>query len=130
MIDGFKKFILRGNVIDLAVAFVIGAAFATVVSSLVDGIINPLVAAVFGQPDLSAVGQFTVNHAVFMPGLVLSALLNFLFVAAAVYVMVVAPMNALAERRRRGVEPEPEAPAEDILLLQEIRDLLAVRRDI
>ena len=128
MIDGFKSFIMRGNVIDLAVAVVLGAAFATVVTALVDGFITPLIAAVFGTVDLASAMVFTVNGAVFSLGLILGAIVNFLLVAAAVYVVVVLPMNKLAERRKAGAEPEPAAPAEDILLLQEIRDLLAERR--
>ena len=130
MINGFKSFIMRGNVVDLAVAVVIGAAFGKVVTALVEGLINPLVAAVFGQPNLAGVMTFTINNAEFSIGRVLDALLSFLFVAAAIYFFVVLPLNTLAERRKRGVEPEPKAPAEDILLLQEIRDLLAARRDV
>lgn len=124
MIKGFKDFIMRGNVVDLAVAVVIGAAFAGVVSAIVDGIINPLIAAIFGQPSLAGVWTFTINNAVFSIGLVLQALFNFAAVAAAIYFLVVAPMNALAARRARGEEPAPAAPAEDIVLLSEIRDLL------
>ncbi|WP_149202366.1 large conductance mechanosensitive channel protein MscL [Actinotalea subterranea] len=130
MITGFKNFIMRGNVIDLAVAVVIGAAFTSVVTALVEGLLNPLIAAIFGQPQLDDVWMFEVNGAVFTIGAVLGAIINFLLVAAAVYFVVVMPMNALAERRKRGVEPEPAAPAEDVLLLQEIRDLLAARRDV
>ncbi len=130
MIAGFKKFIMRGNVIDLAVAFVIGAAFASVVKALVDGFINPLVAAIFGSMDLSGAMTFSINGAEFSIGLILAAAINFLAVAAAVYFCIVYPMNRLAERRKRGEEPEPAAPAEDVLLLQEIRDLLAAKRDI
>ena len=130
MITGFKNFIMRGNVIDLAVAVVIGAAFTSVVTALVEGLLNPLIAAIFGQPQLDAVWVFEINEARFTIGAVLGAIINFLLVAAAVYFVVVMPMNALAERRKRGVEPEPAAPAEDVLLLQEIRDLLAARRDV
>ena len=129
MITGFKTFIMRGNVVDLAVAVVIGAAFGRVVTALVDGFINPLVAAVFGQPDLESTFMFTIGAGEFSLGLILDALLDFLFVAAAVYFFIVLPLNKLAERRKAGIEPEPEAPAEDVLLLQEIRDLLATRRD-
>lgn len=128
MIQGFKDFIMRGNVLDLAVAVVIGTAFAGVVTAVVDGLLNPLIAAIGGQRDLSQVLAFTINDAEFSIGSVLGALLNFVLVALAIYLMVVVPMNRLAERRRRGVEPEPAAPAEDVLLLQEIRDLLAARR--
>ena len=124
MIKGFKDFIMRGNVVDLAVAVVIGAAFAGVVSALVEGVITPIVAALFGQPSLAGVWTFSINNAVFSIGLVLQAVFNFLAVAAAIYFLVVVPMNALAARRSRGEEPAPAAPAEDIVLLTEIRDLL------
>lgn len=127
MIAGFKKFILRGNVVDLAVAVVIGAAFGAVVTSIVDGLINPLIAAIFGQPNLVNVWTFEINGAIFSIGLILNAVVNFLLVAAAVYFVIVLPLNTLAERRKKGIEPEPAAPAEDVLLLTEIRDLLAKR---
>jgi large conductance mechanosensitive channel len=127
MLNGFKEFIMRGNVVELAVAVVIGTAFTVLVTSIVEGVITPLVAAIFGSPDLSQAGMFELNGAVFMPGLVLDALLKFLMVAAAVYFVIVLPINALAERRKRGIEAEPEKPAEDILLLQQIRDLLAAQ---
>jgi large conductance mechanosensitive channel len=127
MIKGFKEFILRGNVVDLAVAVVIGAAFSLVVKALIDGFITPLIAAIFGKPDVSGVAAFTINNAQFSFGVILNAIINFLLVAAAIYFVIVMPLNALAERRKRGVEPEPEAPAEDVLLLQEIRDLLKAR---
>ena len=130
MLAGFKSFLMRGNVMDLAVAFVLGVAFAAVVTALVDGLINPLIAAVFGTVNLDSALAFTVNGAVFSIGMILGAIINFLLVAAAVYFVIVLPMNRLAERRRAGVQPEPTAPAEDILLLQEIRDLLAARRSI
>src|SRR5690554_4666465 len=100
MIKGFKEFISRGNVVDLAVAVVIGAAFAAVVNSLVDGLINPLVAAIFGKMSLAHVATFEINNAVFSFGLVLDALLNFLIIAAAIYFLVVLPLNKLAERRK------------------------------
>jgi len=130
MLAGFKAFILRGNVIELAVAFVVGAAFVTVVNTIVDGLITPLIAAIVGQPSLDGSMIVTVNNAQFYFGAVLGAIINFLLVAAAVYFLIVLPMNTLAERRKAGIEPEPEAPAEDVLLLQEIRDLLAARRGI
>lgn len=130
MLAGFKTFIMRGNVIDLAVAFVLGVAFKAVVDALVAGLIDPLVAAIFGNPSLDSVGNFTLNNAVFSIGVILTALIHFVLIAAAVYFIVVLPMNKLAERRKAGTEPEPEAPAEDVLLLQEIRDLLATRREI
>jgi large conductance mechanosensitive channel len=126
MLDGFKTFIMRGNVIDLAVAVVIGAAFATVVSALTEGILFPLIAAIFGEPDLTNVWTFEINEADFSIGLFLDAVLNFLLVAAALYFCIVFPMNKLAERRARGKEPEPApVPEPNVVLLAEIRDLLA-----
>ena len=128
MLKGFKDFVMRGNVVDLAVAVVIGTAFTAVVTAIVDGLINPLVAAVFGQPDLTSVGNFQVGEGQFSIGLVLDALFTFLTVAAAVYFIVVMPLNRLAARRAKD-EPavdEPVAPTE-IELLTEIRDLLAKR---
>lgn len=128
MLKGFKDFLMRGNVVDLAVAFVIGAAFAAVVKALVDGLINPLLAAVIGKPDLNQVGLFTLNNSMFSVGHVLGALVNFVLVAAAIYFVVVLPLNKLAERRARGIEPATTSPSEEVALLTEIRDLL-VRRD-
>ncbi|NUR96885.1 MAG: large conductance mechanosensitive channel protein MscL [Kribbellaceae bacterium] len=128
MLKGFKEFIMRGNVVDLAVAVVIGAAFSKIVDGLVKGLINPLIAAIFGKTNLTGVGEFTVNKADFSVGLVLDAAVNFLFVAAAVYFFIVLPLNKLAERRRRGVEPEPDPLTTDQELLTEIRDLLRAGR--
>src|SRR5690606_28986329 len=101
MIKGFKEFITRGNVIDLATGLIIGAAFTAVVNALVDGLINPLIAALFGEPDLSNVGNFKLNGAEFSIGLVLTAIINFLLVAAAIYFLIVTPINKLAERRKK-----------------------------
>ena len=102
MLKGFRDFVLRGNVIDLAVAVVIGAAFGTIVTALVDNIINPLIAAIVGKPDITQVGNFAINGANFSIGAVLQAILNFLFVAAAVYFVLVAPMNKLAVDAQAG----------------------------
>ena len=129
MIQGFKNFIMRGNVVDLAVAVVIGAAFTAVVTSVTTNIINPLVAAV-GGGNVHGLGFQLVSgnpKTVVDFGAVITALINFLIVAAVVYFLVVVPMNAIAERRKRGEEPEPQAPAEDIVLLTQIRDLLSQR---
>lgn len=128
MIKGFKEFISRGNVVDLAVAVVIGAAFGAVITALVEGLINPLVAALFGEASLAHVMTFEVNGAVFSIGLILDAALNFLMIAAAIYFLVVLPLNKLAERRKRG-EPAPDenvSPTE-VELLTEIRDALKSR---
>ncbi|HEX5560279.1 MAG TPA: large conductance mechanosensitive channel protein MscL [Nocardioidaceae bacterium] len=129
MLKGFKEFIMRGNVVDLAVAVVIGAAFGGVVTSFTDKILNPLLASL-GDVKAPGLGFQLVegNRATFVDiGAVISQVINFLMIAAAVYFFVVLPMNLLAARRKRGQEPEPEAPAEDVLLLQEIRDILAAR---
>ncbi|WP_277209428.1 large conductance mechanosensitive channel protein MscL [Isoptericola croceus] len=125
MLAGFKTFILRGNVIDLAVGIVVGAAFTGVVTGLMEGILTPLIAAVFGQPDISQVWTFDVNRATFSIGLFLDAVLNFLLVAAALYFLIVLPMNKLNERRQRVDTDVAEEPSADLALLTEIRDLLA-----
>ena len=127
MLKGFRDFIMRGNVVELAVAVVIGAAFSQVVNAVVKGLIEPLIAAIFGKPDLTKVAAFTLNNANFSIGLILNAIVNFLIIAAVIYFLIIVPMNRLAELRKRGDEPEPTAPAEDVLLLQEIRDLLRQR---
>jgi large conductance mechanosensitive channel len=104
MFKGFREFIMRGNVIDLAVAVVIGAAFGAVVKAFVDNILTPIIAAIFGKPDFSNL-VFTVNGSAFRYGLFINALISFLLVAAAIYFVVVLPMNKLAERRARGADP-------------------------
>ena len=105
MIKGFRDFILRGNVIDLAVAVVIGAAFGAVVTAFVTGILTPLIAAIFGQPSFKDL-TFTINGAHFLYGSFIDALISFLLVALAVYFVVVVPMNKMAELRARGQAPE------------------------
>jgi large conductance mechanosensitive channel len=127
MLKGFKDFLMRGNVVDLAVAVVIGATFAKVVGGLLQGVINPLIASVAGKPNLDSVGTFTLNQAKFSIGLLLIPLVNFVCVGAGIYFMVVMPLNKLAERRARGVEPKTEAPSEEVALLTEIRDSMQAR---
>jgi len=104
MLKGFRQFIFRGNVLDLAVAVVIGAAFGAVVTALVKDLLTPLIAAIAGKPDFSAI-EFTVNGSKFLIGDFINAVVSFLLVAAAVYFFVVAPVNAIVERRRRGEAP-------------------------
>jgi large conductance mechanosensitive channel len=104
MLKGFKQFLLRGNVIDLAVAVVIGGAFGSVVSALVKDLLTPLIAALVGQPDFSSI-SFAVNGSTFLIGDFLNALISFLLVAAAVYFFVVVPMNSLMARLRSGEAP-------------------------
>ncbi|SNS61632.1 large conductance mechanosensitive channel [Micrococcales bacterium KH10] len=128
--EGFKEFISRGNAVDLAVGVVIGAAFSAVIDALVKGVLTPIIAALFGQPNLDSVGQFTLNNAAFYPGAVLTALINFLLVAAALYFFVVLPLNKLAERRAAKQDAPVEdatEKAEDVVLLEQIRDLLAAK---
>ena len=107
MLQGFKKFLFRGNVVDLAVAVVIGAAFGAVVTSLVTNVFTPLIAAVGGKPDFSNL-SVTINHSKIMYGSFLNALISFVMIAAAVYFFIVAPMNAFLERRKKGeAQPDP-----------------------
>ena len=128
MLKGFKAFIMRGNVVDLAIAVVIGAAFGAVVAALVADFITPLIAALFGEPDFSNL-TFTINDSVFRYGHFINMLIAFLAVAAAIYFVVVVPMSKLAERRARGEEviEDTPAPSDEALLLTEIRDLLRQR---
>lgn len=121
MLKGFKDFVMRGNVVDLAVAVVIGTAFGKVVDSFVT-VIMDLIGKLGGQPNFSDFKPGDVAVGAFI-----TAAISFLIVAAAVYFMVVAPMNALAARRARGAEPETESPSEEVLLLTEIRDSLRTR---
>ena len=120
---GFKEFVMRGSVIDLAVAFVIGSAIVRLIESIVDGLITPLIAAIFGEPDLSSVMSGEINGAYFSIGLILTALINFLLIAAAVYFLIVLPMNKLRERKAKD---EVATPTETDLLTQ-IRDALLGR---
>jgi large conductance mechanosensitive channel len=104
-LDEFRAFILRGNVIDLAVAVVIGAAFTAVVTSLVANIITPLIAAIFGKPDFSSL-FFTINGSEFHYGNFINAVISFLLIALVVFFLIVKPMNALMARMGRGSEAE------------------------
>ena len=104
MFQGFKQFMLRGNVLDLAVAVVMGTAFGAVVAALVKDLITPLIAAIVGQPDFSAMA-FAVNGSKFLVGDFINALVSFLLIAAAVYFFVIVPVNTLMVRVRRGEAP-------------------------
>jgi len=108
MLKGFHQFIMRGNVIDLAVAVVIGAAFGAVVTAFVTNILTPLIAAIVGKPDFSAF-TVTINGAVIGYGLFLNALISFLLIAMAVYFFMVAPMNAWKARAARSATPADPA---------------------
>jgi large conductance mechanosensitive channel len=126
MLKGFKEFLLRGNVVDLAVAVVLGIAFGAVVAAFTKDFIGGILGAIGGSPDFGTAG-FTVNGSKIIIGSTINAIINFVIVAAAVYFLVVLPMNHLVERRKKGLEPEADETPEDIALLQEIRDLLAAR---
>jgi large conductance mechanosensitive channel len=123
---GFRQFITRGNVVDLAVAVVVGTAFTAVVQSLVKNIFTPLIAAIFGKPDFSNL-TFRVHRSVFHYGTFINDLITFLSVAAVIYFVVVFPLAKINDLRRRGEIDEPEAPSisDEARLLTEIRDLLA-----
>ena len=127
MLKGFKEFILKGNVVDLAIAVVVGVAFNAVVQALVRDIITPLIAAIAGKPNFGSL-SFRLHHSVFTYGDLINYLITFLSVAAAVYFLVVAPLNAFKARRARS-DDEPEVVPDDIALLREIRDLPAANRD-
>ncbi len=121
----FRDFATRGNVVDLAIAVVLGAAFGAVVTSFVENLLTPLIAAIFGEPDFSSL-SFTINESRFAYGAVVNTLLAFTFIAAAIFFLVVKPLNALAARRKQGDEP-PAEPTDEIRLLTEIRDALRPR---
>lgn len=140
MIDGFKKFISRGNMIDMAVGVVMGGAVTAVVNAIVNHLINPLIAMIFGKPNMDGLLAFTFNGATVSVGAILGALLNFLIIA--VYFFILVPINKFrdmsdallakaklkeseAEDADEGKEPEPTAEQQTIALLTEIRDQLA-----
>jgi large conductance mechanosensitive channel len=112
-------------VIDLAIAVVIGAAFGALVASFVENLLTPLIAAIFGEPDFSQL-TFTINDSTFKYGAFINALITFATVAAAVFLFVVKPLNAMRERQRKGEETALE-PSDEVKLLTEIRDELRAR---
>ena len=119
----FREFVLRGNLVDLAIAVVLGAAFGALVTSFVANLVTPLIAAVGGQPDFSEL-TFTINSSQFRYGAFLNALLSFLIIAAVIFFLVVKPVNALLARNTFPTTTAPESPTPDVMLLTEIRDLL------
>ncbi len=124
MITGFRDFLMRGNVVDLAVGIVIGAAFGAVVTALVKDILTPLIAALFTAPDFSKM-VFTINGSGILYGDFLNAIIAFIIAAASVYFFVVVPMTKMIARFKKPVSPL--ATPEDVLLLREIRDALLKR---
>ena len=117
MLKGFKEFISRGNAVDLAVGMVIGAAFTAVVTALVEKFLNPLIGGLVGKPNFDSFLEFTVGSATVQPGAIITALVNFLIVAFALYLFVVMPMNALNARRKKEEAEEAPAVSEDVQLL-------------
>lgn len=122
MLNEFKDFAFKGSFLDVAVGFVLGVAFATVVTSLVADVLTPFIAAIFGQPDFSNLA-IEFGGTMIQYGNFINSLISFLLVALALFFFVVKPYNSLMARRKSGREPEPE-PSEEIVLLREIRDTL------
>jgi large conductance mechanosensitive channel len=127
MLKGFKDFILRGNVVDLAVGIVIGAAFTALIAAFTAAFLKPLIQLLSGGQGVTA-GAFRVRGVPFDWASFINACLTFLITAAAIYFLVVYPLTRLAERRARGEEPPPTAPSEEVKLLTEIRDALVTGR--
>ena len=127
MLKGFKDFVLRGNVVDLAVAVVIGAAFTAVVNSFVTSFLTPLIALVSGGGELG--GEWEINDQTFTWGAFLSTVIGFLLTAAVVYFLVVVPVHRLFARLAAGEEPAPVGPTQ-VELLVEIRDLLRAQQGL
>jgi large conductance mechanosensitive channel len=125
LLQGFRDFIMRGNVIDLAVGIVIGAAFTGLVTNFTGAFINPLLKLFSGGDNLNNGGAFKIHDVAFPWSNFANALIGFLITAAVLYFIVVTPMNMINERRRRGIEPAPTLPSDEAKLLMEIRDLLA-----
>jgi len=124
--EDFRKFVMRGNVLDLAVAVIIGVAFNAVVNSLVNDVIMPLVAAVFGEANFDKL-TFTVNGGIIHYGKFLTAVVNFLIIAVTLFVIIKA-FEEMQKRRRAAGEDTAEAESDEVVLLAEIRDLLRDRR--
>ncbi|KAA9154576.1 large-conductance mechanosensitive channel protein MscL [Amycolatopsis acidicola] len=126
MLKGFKDFLMRGNVVDLAVAVVIGTAFTAIVTAFTNGLIKPLINAMGGTDAAKGLGFYVLsgNESTFLNfGDVINAAINFVLIAAVVYFLIVLPVQKVQERRKRGQEKGPSEPT-DVELLTEIRDLL------
>ncbi|QSB16162.1 large conductance mechanosensitive channel protein MscL [Natronosporangium hydrolyticum] len=126
MIKGFRDFIVRGNVVDLAVGFVMGVAFTAVVTQFTESFLEPLIRVLSGGEGIGA-GAVEIRGVPFDWAAFVNALIAFILTAATLYFLVVLPMNKLAERRKRGVEEPASPPSDEAALLTEIRDLLAAQ---
>lgn len=129
MLKGFKDFVIRGNVVELAVGFVMGAAFTAVVNQFTTSFLEPLIRLVSGGEDGLAAGTFTIRGVVFDWAAFVNAVITLLLTAATLYFLLVLPMNKLNERRKRKAAqpPAPPQPSEEVRLLTEIRDALLAR---
>lgn len=126
MIKGFKDFIARGNVMDLAVGVIIAGAFTAIVTALNEYVLSPLIAGIFGKPNFDNIWTITVRDAQVLPGTLITAGLNFLIVAAALYFFVVVPMSKL---KKDDVEDTP-VKTDETILLEEIRDMMKAGRQL
>jgi large conductance mechanosensitive channel len=127
MLKGFRDFLMRGNVVDLAVAVIIGAAFGAVVTAFATDFIGGIIGAVGGTPDFGSAGP-TVNDSKIVYGSTITALINFFIVAAAIYFVVVIPINAMKARSAADADADTPVPSDEAKLLTEIRDLLSAER--
>ena len=125
MLTEFRDFVMRGNVVELAVAVIIGAAFGAVITAFTGAFITPLIALIGGQPNFDDL-KFTISGTAFPYGEFLNALFSFLIIAAVVFFFVVRPMNKVMERFKRG--DDPDAPSAEVSTLIEIRDILSAQR--
>ena len=125
MLKGFKEFIARGNVVEMAVGIIIGNAFKDIVDSLVNNVINPLIGMIFGKPDFTKSFILQIGDSQILFGALLTAIINFLLIAFAVYLFIIVPMNYFAKLRKKNEDDTPKEVSEEVQLLTEIRDALA-----
>lgn len=128
-LKGFKDFIARGNVLDLAVGVIVATAFSAIVTALNEQVLMPLIGAIFGKPNFDHIWTLHINGAEVLPGTVVTQLVNFLIVAAALYFFIVVPMNKLTKSKDDDAEEAAPVKTDETLLLEEIRDLLAARQN-
>ena len=127
MLQEFKQFIMRGNILDLAVAVILGVAFGLVVSSFTDGVLMAFIAAIVGKPNFDDV-TFEIGDGVIRIGTFLTSVVNFVIIAAVLFLLLKAIEKATSSRRKDDADAETPAPSDEAVLLTEIRDLLASRR--
>ena len=125
MIKEFRDFIAKGNVMDMAVGIIIGAAFTPIVTMLNEKVIMPFIGGIFGKPNFDYIWTITMGDAAIQPGFVVTAIINFLLIALALYFLIVRPMNKIREKAAAKEAANAEPVIDDVTLLTEIRDLLA-----